>query len=153
MYNDTIPAVSKQEMHYSQEVLVSASMDPGHLSQGPDRAEEDPYAMCTGLERAEAMAGYLPRTLEQGTSRDDFSADAESLVSSPESTPRSTVTTPRNGSRPATPRERVQHQIMLSQQKRRMRRQVCSCLKICLLVNMSGQRHWSLRCALFADIA
>ena len=81
--------------------------------------------MRTGPEQAEAMAGYLTRTLKQGASRENFSADAESLVSSPESTPRST---PRSGSRPATPRERVQHQIMLSQQRRRMRRQVCSCL-------------------------
>ena len=125
MYNDTIPAVSKQEMHDSREVFVSASTN---ISCEIDRAEEALYAMRTGPEQAEAMADYATRALEQGASRDGFSADAESLASSPESTSRSTASTPRNASRPATPRERVQHQIMLSQQKRRMRRQVCSYL-------------------------
>ena len=128
VYNDTIPAVSQQEMHYSRKVSVSASTRAGHISHEIDRAEEPLYAPRTGPEQAEAMADYSPRALEQGASREGFSADAESLVSSPESTPRSTASTPRNASRPATPRERVQHQIMLSQQKRRMRRQVCSCL-------------------------
>ena len=128
VYNDTIPAVSQQEMHYSRKVFVSASTRAGHISHEIDRAEEPLYAPRTGPEQAEAMADYTPRALEQGASRDGFSADAESLVSSPESTPRSTACTPRSASRPATPRERVQHQIMLSQQKRRMRRQVCSCL-------------------------
>ena len=125
MYNDTIPAVTKQEMHLSHKVFGSASTN---MSYEVGRTEEALYATRIGSEQLEAMADYPPRALEQGASRDGFSADAESLVSSPESTPRSSASTPRNASRPATPRERVQHQIMLSQQKRRMRRQVRSCL-------------------------
>ena len=125
MYNDTIPAVTKQEMHLSYKVFGSASTN---MSYEVGRTEEALYATRIGSEQLEAMADYPPRALEQGASRDGFSADAESLVSSPESTPRSSASTPRNASRPATPRERVQHQIMLSQQKRRMRRQVRSCL-------------------------
>ena len=46
--NDTIPAVFEQRMHYSRELFNGASIKSGHISQETDRAEEAPYAVCTG---------------------------------------------------------------------------------------------------------
>ena len=122
MFNDNIPAARHSDFYHSRDVYDSHIPQP---SAGSYAAAESSYTVSAGIYQEEPMA------LPQGSAsqRHRLSDDAESEAPSPESlmsSPRSGATTPRTASRPATPRERVQQQIMLNQQKRRLGRHACS---------------------------
>ncbi len=116
-YHNNIPAA--HDFYHSHDV------DAGHMAQtglSSYAAEESTYTIGAGVYQADPMAAPHGYT-SQGYRLDD---DAESEAPSPESlasSPRSGATTPRTASRPATPRERVQQQMALNEQKRRLRRQ------------------------------
>ena len=123
-YHHNIPARNNFDFFHSQDVYASHMAQPNLSSH---TAEESAYTIGTGLYPAGPLAApYGSSTHGYRLSDDD---DGESEAPSPESlasSPRSGATTPRPASRPATPRERVQQQIMLNQQKHRLRRQACS---------------------------
>ena len=121
-YHSNIPAAKAPDFYHPHEMFASPMAQPSLSSYA---AEESTYTIGAGVYQAEPMAGPHGYT-SQGYRLSD---DAESEAPNPESlasSPRSGATTPRTASRPATPRERVQQQIALNEQKRRLRRQACS---------------------------
>ena len=127
-YHNNIPATGSLDFYHSHDVYARHMAQPSLSSH---TAQESTYTIGAGLYPAEPLAaphgssthGYRPSDDDDDDDHDQSEAPSpESLASSP----RSAATTPRSASRPATPRERVQQQIMLNQQKHRLRRQACS---------------------------
>lgn len=120
--HNNIPTATDSDFYHPHDAYASHMAQPSVSSYA---AEEDSYTMGRGLYQEEPMAA----STSNAPQRYRLSDDAESEPPSPESlasSPRSGATAPKTASRPATPRERVQQQILLNQQKRRLRREACS---------------------------
>ncbi|CAL5227271.1 g10202 [Coccomyxa viridis] len=121
-YHSNIPAAKGPDFYHPHEMFASPMAQPSLSSYA---AEESTYTIGAGVYQAEPMAaphGYTSQGYRLSDDAESEAPNPESLASSP----RSGATTPRTASRPATPRERVQQQIALNEQKRRLRRQACS---------------------------
>lgn len=130
-----VPALIKAGSYHSQDAYVSQSAHSGHESYMTEKTMYE----STSQFQAQAVTASADFHAEIY----DLGDDAESEAPSPESlasSPRSGASTPRNGLRPATPRERVQQQIALNQQKRRLRRQV---RWACFIVHLATDHHGS----------
>ena len=120
-YHNNIPAAKDPDFYPSYDVHTGNMAHPSFSSYS---AEESAYTIGAAVYQAEPTTGPHGYTSQGYRVSDDAESEApnpESLASSP----RSGATTPRAASRPATPRERVQQQIALNEQKRRLRRQAC----------------------------
>ena len=120
-YHSNIPAAHHQDFYSSADVYASHI---GHPYVSSNTIEESTYTIGAGLYQAEPAAAPHGFTSQGYRLSDDTESEApspESLASSP----RSGATTPRAALRAATPRERVQQQLALNEQKRRLRCQTC----------------------------